>query len=185
MRYASAAVLLSAALALSACAEKRGTPQASPAPQPGQRMEARARLSPTAGNQAEGTVVFVEQAEGVRVIADLKGLSPGKHGFHVHEKGDCSAPDASSAGGHFAPGGSPHGSPDNPPSARHAGDLGNIEAGADGRARYERLDTVLQLRGTESIIGKAVVVHAGPDDLTSQPAGNSGPRVACGVIALP
>jgi Cu-Zn family superoxide dismutase len=147
-------------------------------------VQAQANLKPTAGNEAGGTIRFEQTTKGVRVVADMKGLSPGKHGFHVHEKGDCSAPDAKSAGGHFAPGETPHGAPENPPAKRHAGDLGNIEAGKDGKAYYSRVDSVLQLSGPDSIIGKAVVVHAGPDDLSSQPAGNSGARVACGVIEL-
>lgn len=139
-------------------------------------------MKPTKGNQVSGTVTFEETSKGVRIVADLKGLSPGRHGFHVHEKGDCSAPDAESAGGHFAPGGNPHGAPENPAEKRHAGDMGNLEAGKDGRARHERVDSVMRLKGPDSVVGKAVVVHAGPDDLTSQPSGNSGPRVACGVI---
>ena len=146
-------------------------------------MEARARLQPTEGNRVTGTVVFRQEPDGVRIIAELEGFSgAGRHGFHVHEKGDCSAPDAASAGGHYNPQGTPHGSPDDPPDQRHAGDFGNIEADEDGRARYDRLDPLLQLTGPESIIGRAVLVHADPDDLTSQPAGDSGDRVACGII---
>ncbi len=156
------------------------------APPGGQKTEnkAVAQLQPTQGHEVRGTVTFTEKAEGgVEVDASVQGLSPGKHGIHIHEFGDCSAPDASSAGGHYNPLGSPHGAPDNPPAERHAGDLGNIEAGPAGNtATYRRTDQVIGMEGESSIIGKSVVVHAGADDLTSQPAGDSGPRVACGVI---
>lgn len=145
-------------------------------------MEAMAELQPTEGSQVTGRVLFSQVPEGVRIVAEVEGLTPGLHGFHVHEFGDCSAPDASSAGNHFAPGGSPHGSPDSPADQRHAGDLGNLEAGPDGRALYERVDSILQLSGSDSLVGRAVVVHANEDDLTSQPSGNAGSRLACGVI---
>jgi Cu-Zn family superoxide dismutase len=138
-------------------------------------------LSSASGSSVGGTVTFVKESEGVRVIADIKGLTPGKHGFHVHEKGDCSAPDAASAGAHFNPTGSPHAAPEATP--RHAGDLGNITADDKGNARYERLDTTISFDGPNSVIGRAVIVHGKPDDF-SQPAGNAGPRVACGVIQM-
>lgn len=144
--------------------------------------EAIAVLNPTEGNDVRGRVTFTATDGGVRVVADLEGLGAETHGFHVHEFGDCSAPDASSAGDHFNPQNTPHGAPDAPAAERHAGDLGNIEAGADGTARYDRTDTVLSLGGANSIVGKAVVVHAGRDDLTSQPSGDAGDRLACGVI---
>lgn len=142
----------------------------------------KASISPTSGNTAKGEVRFYRVSEGVRVVAKLEGLTPGKHGFHIHEKGDCSAPDASSAGGHYNPSGAPHGSPDADRSARHAGDLGNLDAGSDGKATYDRVDTVLQYG---QLPGLSVLVHASVDDFTSQPAGNSGPRVGCGVIGKP
>lgn len=141
-----------------------------------------AELRPTAGNQTMGKATFTRTPEGVEVVVEMQGLTPGKHGIHVHEKGDCSAPDASSAGGHFSPDGAPHGAPDNPAGQRHVGDLGNIEAGPDGTANYRRVDRIVQLEGPNSVIGKAILVHAGADDLTSQPAGDSGARVDCGVI---
>ncbi len=141
-----------------------------------------ARIAPTQGNNAKGEVRFYKVDGGVRVIATLEGLMPGKHGFHIHEKGDCSAPDAMSAGGHFNPTGSPHGAPTAPPTARHAGDLGNIEAGADGKANYDHVDSMLVY---ESITGLSVLIHAGEDDFTTQPSGNSGARVGCGVIEKP
>ena len=142
-----------------------------------------AELQPTEGNEVHGTVTFTQAPQGVRISASIMGLSPGQHGFHVHETGDCSAPDASSAGGHFAPQDEPHGAPTDPAGQRHAGDMGNIEADDSGNATYERVDEVMSLSGANSIIGKAVIVHANPDDLESQPSGDAGARLACGVIA--
>ena len=139
-------------------------------------------MKPTEGNKATGKVSFISQNGGLRVVADIEGLTPGKHGFHIHQTGDCSAPDASSAGGHFNPGNTPHGAPESPPAKRHAGDLGNLEANAEGKAHYEMVDPVLSLGGPNSIVGKSVIVHAQPDDLSTQPTGNAGPRQACGVI---
>lgn len=141
---------------------------------------AAAQLTPTEGNEVTGTVTFTIVEGGVRVTADVQGLTPGKHGFHIHEIGDCSAPDASSAGGHFSPMEVPHGAPDSP--QRHAGDFGNIVADEAGRAQAEFIDTHIMLEGPHSIIGRAVIVHADEDDLVSQPTGNAGGRVACGVI---
>lgn len=137
-------------------------------------------LHPTEGNQVQGTVTFTEVEGGVLIIADVSNLTPGKHGFHVHEHGDCSAHDASSAGGHFNPTKSKHGGPDS--AERHVGDLGNLEADKDGNAHYERVDKLLTLNGPDTIVTRSVVVHAGEDDFTTQPTGNSGPRIACGVI---
>ncbi len=144
--------------------------------------EAVAVLNPTEGNTTSGRVTFTAVEGGVRVVAEMRGLGEGPHGLHIHETGDCSAPDGSSAGGHFAPDGSPHGAPNDPAGQRHAGDLGNIEGDDDGAGRYERIDTVLQMSGPASIIGRGVIVHAGQDDYTSQPTGDAGNRIACGVI---
>ncbi|RMF07519.1 MAG: superoxide dismutase family protein [Candidatus Neomarinimicrobiota bacterium] len=144
--------------------------------------QAVAVLQPTEGYHVRGTVRFLPAEKGVRVIADLTGLTPGLHGFHIHTYGDCSSPDGTSAGGHFNPDHTPHGKPESPAAKRHVGDLGNILAGEDGRAHLDRIDPLLSFSGDHSIIGRAVVVHAGPDDLTSQPSGAAGPRVACGVI---
>ncbi len=141
-------------------------------------------LHATRGQGASGTVTFSESRRGVMVRARIQGLSPGRHGFHVHEWGDCTAPDAASAGGHFDPWETQHGSPDAPPAGRHAGDLGNLEAGPDGTAEVLRLVEGLSLQGFHTLLGRSVIVHAGADDLTSQPAGNAGPRVACGVIGV-
>jgi len=137
-------------------------------------------LHPTQGNQVHGTIRFSQVADGIRVVADVSGLTPGKHGFHIHEKGDCSAPDASSAGGHFNPTGMPHGGPHS--VQRHVGDLGNLVADQSGRARAEFIDTQIAFEGPNSILNRSVIVHAQPDDLVSQPTGNAGARVACGII---
>jgi Cu-Zn family superoxide dismutase len=137
-------------------------------------------LYPTQGNAAKGTVYFYRTDQGVRVVAEVTGLTPGLHGFHIHQYGDCSAPDGTSAGGHFNPAAEPHAGPD--AARRHAGDLGNLSADTSGSARYDRVDSHIRLSGPDSIVGLAVIVHAQPDDLTSQPTGNAGARVACGVI---
>lgn len=141
-----------------------------------------AEISPTVHGEATGTVTFIqrEDAEEVEVSIELAGLKPGRHGFHIHENGDCSAEDASSAGGHFSPDDEPHGDPDE--EHHHAGDAGNIEADEDGRVSSElKLDDIA-FSGENSIINRAVVIHEGADDLESQPAGDSGDRVGCGVI---
>ncbi|MGE3166262.1 MAG: superoxide dismutase family protein [Planctomycetota bacterium] len=139
-------------------------------------------LTPTAGNQAAGTVVFKQDQGFVKVIANVSGLTPGKHGFHVHHLGDTRAVDGMATGGHFDPKGHPHGGPGS--ARRHAGDLGNLEADATGTAHLEWDDYALQLNGPETILGRSIIVHAGEDDLMSQPTGNAGARVAQGVIGI-
>jgi Cu-Zn family superoxide dismutase len=139
-----------------------------------------ANLSPSSGSKVTGTVTFTSEADGAKIVVDITGLTPGKHGLHIHEKGDCSAPDASSAGGHFNPTHSHHGGPAT--AQRHAGDFGNIEADASGKVHVELKDKELRLSGANSIVGKSVVVHEKEDDLKTDPSGNSGARVACGVI---
>jgi superoxide dismutase, Cu-Zn family len=184
----SALLLLTGVLLTAGCRQQETTPlqeitrpETTVATTP---LQATARLQPTQEQQSQvsGQVTFTEVDGGVRVEADLQGLTQPLHGFHIHEFGDCSAPDASSAGGHFNPDGSRHGGPDAPAGQRHAGDLGNIQTGPDGTARYDRVDRLLQLRGDQTIIGKAVVVHAQGDDLQTDPTGASGARLACGVI---
>ncbi len=140
-----------------------------------------ANLKATAGNSASGSVSFVKTDNGVRVTAELTGLTTGDHGFHIHEKGDCSSSDGKSAGGHFNPHKVNHGGPD--AAIRHVGDLGNISADENGNARYDRVDKLISFDGTNNIIGKGIIIHAGADDLTSQPTGAAGTRVACGVIS--
>lgn len=139
-------------------------------------------LSPTKGSNVSGTVTFTKVDGGVKIVADLTGLKPGEHGFHIHEFGDCSAPDATSAGGHFNPQHTQHGAPD--ATARHAGDFGNLVADDSGKAHYERVDTMMALDGANSVVGHAVIVHEKADDLKTQPTGNAGARVACGVIGV-
>jgi Cu-Zn family superoxide dismutase len=141
-----------------------------------------AELKPTRGHTAAGQVTFLQIAERVRVQAVVTGLPPGaEHGVHVHEVGDCSAPDASSAKGHFNPYGKPHAHYTAP--ERHAGDLPPLKADARGHAQFEAdLDIISLTSGPALIVGRSVVVHANPDDFRTQPAGNSGARIACGVI---
>lgn len=139
-------------------------------------------LMPKDGDNVHGTITFEEVKGGVRVIADVTGLTPGKHGFHIHEFGDCSSLDFKSAGGHLHAEGEAHAGPTDP--NRHIGDMGNLVAEANGKAHLELLDNKLSMAGPFSIIGRAVVVHEGADDLTSQPTGNAGGRAACGVIGI-
>ncbi len=139
-------------------------------------------LSSASGSKVSGTVTFTKVGDEVKVVADVTGLTPGKHGFHVHEFGDCSAPDATSAGGHYNP--EKHQHADRTASDRHVGDLGNLEADASGKAHLDWTDKMLTLRGDDSVIGLAVIVHEKEDDLKSQPVGNAGGRLACGVIGV-
>jgi Cu-Zn family superoxide dismutase len=139
-------------------------------------------LHSTAGHEVHGTVTFTQTDHGIRVVAEIEGLTPGKHGFHLHEFGDCTAPDGMSAGGHFNPDNHPHGGPMS--VERHLGDLGNVTANAAGKAQLEMVDTALAFSGAHAIVGRGVIVHAGEDDFTTQPTGNAGARVACGVIGI-
>ena len=140
-----------------------------------------ANLQPTRGNAAQGAVQLRQEGDGVVLLAKVSGLTPGAHGFHIHEKGDCSAPDGTSAGGHFNPTAKPHGHPGH--GDHHSGDLPQLVADASGNATLEaRLSGVDLGTGPLGIAGRSFVIHAAPDDFTSQPAGNSGPRIACGVI---
>jgi Cu-Zn family superoxide dismutase len=139
-------------------------------------------LVPMGASGVRGTLRFDAAGTGVRVHGRITGLTPGLHGFHVHEFGDLTdATAGESAGDHFAPGGAPHGRPTD--AHRHAGDLGNVEAGADGVAKVDIFDRMLQLEGPNSILGRAIVVHANEDKFT-QPSGDAGPRVAIGVIGI-
>ncbi len=142
-----------------------------------------AAMHPTQGNQATGTVRFTEVEGGVRVVADFQGLTPSqKHGFHIHEFGDCTAPDATSAGGHYDPQDTKH--HDQPAAMhRHAGDMGNLDADAQGNAHLDMVLKDVTLTGHNAILGRGVIVHAKPDDF-GQPTGNAGGRVACGVIGV-
>jgi len=139
-------------------------------------------LHPGKDSKVAGTVHFKKEGSGVHVTGALTGLAAGNHGFHIHEFGDCSAADFTSAGGHFNPAGNPHGGPKD--AKRHEGDMGNIEATADGNATIDYVDSALAFAGAQSIVGRGVIVHANPDDFKTQPTGNAGGRVACGVIGV-
>ena len=169
------AIALASAVVLAGCGVLQGGG--------GAGAKATANLQPTKDNSASGTVTFTQSGGKVAVVANLRGLKPNaEHGFHVHEKGDCSSGDGMSAGGHYNPAGAPHGD-HRAGGARHAGDLPNIKADASGNAsaRFETSGITIG-GGSADIVGKGLIVHRDPDDYKSQPAGNAGPRVACAVI---
>ena len=169
MKKANIGMLAPLVAALAAgCATTGGSPAA------------QAELQPRSGSAVQGNVQFYPTAGGVRVEARVSGLTPGGHGFHVHEAGDCSAPDGSSAKGHFNPSAKPHGHHDS--GEHHAGDMPNLVANAQGEATYSAILPGRSLSGPEGLVGRSLIVHADPDDYTSQPAGNSGKRIAYGVI---
>lgn len=171
-----------AALLLAGCASHGGRHEhAGPGGGKGGRM-AVASLSPTQGSAARGLVMFHERGGQLMVHARVTGLKPNaEHGFHVHETGSCASTDGSSAGGHFNPDGRPHG-PQH--AAHHAGDLPALKADANGAAdQHFTLSGPTVSAGAMSVVGRSVIVHALPDDYTTQPTGNSGGRIACGVIA--
>lgn len=145
---------------------------------------ATATLSPTTSDStAAGTVNFTQRGDGsVEVSVNLTGVPPGVHGFHVHDKGDCG--DAgNAAGGHFNPTATPHGAPGADP--HHAGDFGNVTADADGRVNTRfTTRSITVAEGPSSAVGHAVILHANPDDLQTQPTGNAGGRIACGVVQM-
>lgn len=130
-----------------------------------------------------GTVAFIPEGDGIKIVADISGLSPGKHGIHIHQKSDLSSPDLKSAGPHFNPTGKKHGGPES--EEHHAGDLGNIDVDANGHGHLEILSHDLSIENSgNGVVGHSVIIHAGEDDLKSQPAGNSGDRIAGGAINL-
>ena len=145
--------------------------------------KAEATLESRSGSTVSGTVSFQAVGQKLRVEARVAGLTPGEHGFHVHEAGDCSAPDAGSAKGHFNPAAKAHGHHGG--GERHAGDMPNLIADSAGKATLSaELDMLSLTEGPGGILKRSVVIHADPDDYKSQPAGNSGKRVACGTIRL-
>jgi Cu-Zn family superoxide dismutase len=202
MRLIHTTLFLASALALTACnkpAEPTAapadpaagttapaqTPEADPAAPPAMaKPVATAVLQPTKDSTVAGTITFSEVDGKLRASGDITGLKPGSaHGFHIHEKGDCSAPDGTSAGGHFNPGSSEHGSID--AGAHHGGDMPNITADAQGNAHIDGAvaSNVNAGKGDAfDIIGRGLIVHADPDDYTTQPTGNAGARLACAVI---
>jgi Cu-Zn family superoxide dismutase len=169
-------------LAAGSFVAKNMAAKTAPATTVAEPIKAIAVLKPTEGNKVWGWVTFTKVGDKVKVVGDIEGLTPGKHGFHLHEFGDCSAKDGASAGPHFNPQNGPHAAHES--SARHIGDLGNIEAGADGKAHIDLTDSMMKLDGSNSIIGRGVIVHAQADDLKSQPAGNAGGRQACAAIGV-
>lgn len=140
------------------------------------------KLIPTDGNSAKGVVWFTKVVGGVKVEGHIDGLPMGAHGFHIHQFGDCSASNGKSAGGHFNPEGSEHGSPT--AAVRHVGDLGNVTADSTGSAIFSFVDGIISFSGERSILGRGVIIHEIADDLTSQPTGAAGSRLACGVVGI-
>jgi Cu-Zn family superoxide dismutase len=174
-------------LALAACGTTPPERPAAPPPPPAvsTAQQAVAVLASASGSRVSGRLEIAPMGDGVHIAGEVGGLRPlGRFGFHVHERGDCSAVDASSAGGHFNPAAAPHGRAGH--GAHHAGDMDNIEADAEGVARVN-----VHLRGVtlgggaaNDIAGRAVIVHADPDDYQSQPTGNAGARLACGLVRV-
>ena len=172
---ATGSALLASAI-LAACGSMGGKPSSA------------VELVPTGAitpNPTRGTVTFTALDHGVRVAGEVRGLVPGsEHGFHIHEKGDC-GDNGNASGGHFNPAGGTHGKFGAPGS--HAGELPSLRADSSGVARFSLEDHSISLTpgAANSVIGRALVVHRDPDDFTTQPSGNSGPRIACAVIAKP
>jgi Cu-Zn family superoxide dismutase len=162
---------VAAALALTAC---QTTPEES--------LRATAALQPTKGNKTFGEATFEQVGDKVRVVVFAQNLRPERdHGFHIHEAGDCSSGDGMSTKGHFNPHGKPHGHPSG--AERHAGDLPSLRSGKDGRAKLDvTVDAITLGPGPASIIDRGLIIHADPDDYKTQPTGNAGARIACGVI---
>jgi Cu-Zn family superoxide dismutase len=178
MRSVIVAVTLTLAVAFVLAADKALAAEAVANIKP-----SKAAATQPANTNVTGTVKFSEADGKVTFVADIDGLSPGKHGFHIHAKNDLSAPDLSSAGGHFNPDKQKHGGPEG--EHHHLGDLGNLTADDQGHAHAEGTIAGATLgEGDHSIVGKSVIVHAKEDDLQTDPAGNSGGRIAGGAIEL-
>lgn len=189
-------IVFGAAIAalLAACGDRPAEPAVAPAqplPDPAAPAEpavptrAVTTLAPTEGNAVSGELAFMLHNGGVHVSGQIAGLTPGAaHGFHIHETGDCSAPDGSSAGGHFNPTGVEHGRQSH--GTHHLGDMDNLTGDDQGTASVDQHLEGVEI-GTGSavdIVGRSVIVHADPDDYESQPTGNAGARLACGVISV-
>lgn len=179
-----ASVLFAGGILIVACGGAEPPPPATPSSaregaSPASSLEV--PIAAKSGSTLTGKVVFTELPEGVRAVIDVAGIPPGKHAAHVHEKGDCSSPDAKSAGEHYSPDGHPHGLP--PAEPRHLGDFGSIDVGNDGKGHLEITVARANLRANDphSYVGRAIVVHAKPDD-GGQPSGNAGERIGCGEI---
>jgi len=183
IRIATAAL---AASLLAACASTAPSPRATSAsPAMSTAKEGAVNLSAASGSLVSGALVLRPMGDGVHITGEVGGLKPGDvRGFHIHERGDCSAADASTAGGHFNPGAQPHGRASQ--GAHHAGDSDNLVADGKGVARVDAHVRGVTLGGgaANDIAGRAIIVHAAADDYTTQPTGNAGARVACGVIRI-
>lgn len=187
MRFRLSLTVLAASALLCACGSRPpARPQAPPAPVAASTAQmAEANLAPASASLVSGRLALQPEAGGVHISGVIGSVPAGRTvAFHVHEKGDCSAVDASSAGGHFNPAAQAHGCAGNGP--HHAGDMDNLQANAEGH-----VDVDVHLRGVtlgggaaNDIGGRALVVHADADDYHSQPAGNAGARIACGVIRI-
>ena len=176
------------AAAVSACASTADTPNsagAAAATATSTAQEAIVNLTPASGSLVSGKLTLKPMGDGVHITGEIGGLNAnGIHGFHIHEKGDCSAVDATSAGGHFNPAAQPHGRAGQ--GAHHAGDSDNLSANGSGVATVNAHQAGVTLGGgaANDVAGRAVIVHAQADDYTSQPTGNAGGRIACGVITI-
>jgi Cu-Zn family superoxide dismutase len=184
MRTLPLSAALTTALALAGCVGASRPGIISPSAGAGDVPVARAVVEARSGSTLAGEATFLRSDKGVRLELTVTGVQPGTHAVHLHEKGDCSAPDASSAGPHWNPTTEDHGSWGKPP--HHLGDIGNLEVGADGTGRLSFTTDrwTVGSGGPADIVGKALLVHASPDDFTSQPAGNAGGRIGCGVVAV-
>ena len=140
---------------------------------------AEVKIQPIASNSVNGILVLEQAGQSVAVKGTLNGLTPGKHGLHIHEGRSCS-----SRGGHFSPINAPHGAPDTGEDKHHLGDLGNVVAEQDGTANYSGVAKNIALTGANNIDGRVLVIHQGEDDLVSQPSGKSGEQIGCGVIKV-
>ncbi len=153
--------------------------------QPGKSLVTKAVcvVEPVGGQgKVRGVIWFTQKGKTVEVTGEITGLTPGKHGFHVHEFGDLTDDKGLNTGSHFNPEGKKHGGHD--AEDRHVGDLGNVDADENGKATIKLTDTLLSLHGPHSILGRAIIVHAKADDLKTQPTGDAGGRIGAGVIGI-
>jgi len=158
-----------------------------PAPEPKPVEVARFTLEARAGSTLRGGGVFSRMPDGrIRLVMEVESVEPGLHAAHIHEHGDCSDPKAASAGGHWNPTSKPHGSWGQADGNFHLGDLGNMEVGADGNGRLEIVTNLWTVGdgGPVDVVGRSIIVHAKPDDFTTQPTGNAGDRIGCGPIVI-
>jgi Cu-Zn family superoxide dismutase len=184
MRHAAVAIVSSFLCTVAAAADQAPTKSVSAAAESHKSVKVGAQLKPTQGNSVSGMLNVIAEKKGVRVGGTVEGLAPNsEQAFHVHQKGDCSAPDGSSAGDHFNPTSQQHGNP-KVKGPHHLGDMVNLKADGKGTAKVDFFidGATLHTGDPSDLVGKAIIVHQSPDDYTSQPSGNAGARVACGVI---